>query len=133
MRWREMIAEVAGMPPLRMMEGFWVEGNAPYDPATMIFGDPQGKETVQRFLKGLPIKWDALKPSPLHVLLHHSDCEGEISANDCKQIADALEKLLPKFPSGDGGGHIGNWRDKTQQFIDGCRAAAEANEPLEFH
>ena len=59
MRWREMVAEVAGMPPLRMMEGFWERGKAPYDPATMIFHDASGKETVERFCQGLPIKWEA--------------------------------------------------------------------------
>ena len=133
MRWREMIAEIAGMPPLRMMEGFWTKGQAPYDPATMIFNDESGKESVERFCSGLPIKWEALKPSALHALLYHSDCEGELSPEECRGIADELEKLLPLFPQGDGGGHIGNWRDKTSQFIAGCRAAAEANEPINFH
>jgi hypothetical protein len=37
------------------------------------------------------------------------------------------------MPRGDSGGHIGDYRDKTQQFIDGLRRAAAANEPLGFH
>jgi hypothetical protein len=132
MRWREMIAEIAGMPPLRMMEGFWEKGKAPYDPATMIFSNTREKETVERFCDGLPIKWESLKADPLHVLLYHSDCEGQIAPKDCAKIADRLEQLLPRFPQGDGGGHIGNWRDKTKTFIDGCRAA-KAKQPLKFH
>ena len=133
MRWREKLCEVAGLPPLRMMEGFWCAGQAPYDPATMIFNDAHAKETVQNFCKGLPIKWEALKPDPLYILLSHSDCDGQIASEDCGPIADSLEKLLPLLPNGEAGGHIGNWRDKTAQFIEGLRAAAKAKEPLDFH
>jgi hypothetical protein len=133
MRWREKLAEVAGLPPLKMMEGFWEAGVAPYDPATMIFHDPGGKDSVQKFLSGLPIRWECLKPDPLYTLLCHSDCDGEIAAADCGPIADSLERLLPLLSDGDGGGHIGNWRDKTQQFVDGLRRASAANEPLDFH
>jgi hypothetical protein len=133
MRWREMIAEVAGMPPLQMMDGFWQKGQAPYDPATLIFNDKMAKEAVERFCSRLPIKWESLKPDPLHTLLYHSDCDGEIAWEDCGPIADRLEELLPKFPNGEGGGHIGNWRDKTSKFIDGCRAAYKAKENLNFH
>lgn len=102
-RWRNEIAKAADIPPLDSMEGF-----------------------------GGAVRWDQLKPDPLHVLLHHSDCDGEIAPEDCAKIADRLEELLPKLPDGDHP-HIGNWRDKTQRFIDGCRAAAAANEPLDFH
>lgn len=40
---------------------------------------------------------------------------------------------MPNLPEGEGGGHIWGWRHKTQQFIDGLRAASEAKEPLDFH
>lgn len=131
MRWREMICKVAGMPPLEMMEGFWEAGS--YRDPSICIQHQSDKDTVQRFIADLPIKWEALKPDPLHKLLFHSDCDGEIAWEDCGPIADRLEELLPKFPNGDGGGHIGNWRDKTSQFIQGCRAAFEAKENLEFH
>lgn len=132
MRWREKIAEVAGLPPLRMMEGFWVRGMAPYDPATLIHDRPTAKEAVDRFTEGLPIKWDSLKPDPLHILLQHSDCDGEIAAEHCGPIADSLEKLLPLL-DGDDGGHVGLYREKTETFIKGLRLAAERKEPLDFH
>jgi hypothetical protein len=129
MRWREKIAQVAGLPPLGLMEGFFEKGN---------YTDPfkdyaQNWPTLaEAFYESCPIKWDCLKPDPIHKLLHHSDCDGEIAAEDCGPIADSLERLIPLLPQGEGGGHIGNWRDKTQQFVTGLRAAAAAGEPLHF-
>lgn len=43
------------------------------------------------------------------------------------------EELIPKLPDEDTGGHIGNWRDKTQQFVDGLREASKAKEDVGFH
>jgi len=117
MRWRTELAKAAGLPPLDLMEGF-------YDPRREAFSDLQSQ---------LPIKWDCLKPSSLHTLLHHSDCEGDIPWQACGPIADELEALLPKLPNVNVGGHIGNWRDKTATFIKGLRAAYSRQENLEFH
>lgn len=132
MRWREKIAEVAGLPPLRMMAGFWEKGLAPYDPATLVPEGHYSKEAVNRFCEGLPISWDCLKPRPLYILLSHSDCDGEIAAEDCGPLADDLATIVQLMPEGEAGGHIGNWKEKTQQFVDGLREAAKANEPLLF-
>lgn len=132
MRWRRMICEVAGLPPLDLMEGFY----RPDDPGDVVFWAKKGLNDEQAFAdirRQLPIKWECLKPSALHILLHHSDCDGELRWEDCGPIADELEKLIPKFPSGDGGGHIGNWKDKTQQFVTGLRLAAKLKENVEFH
>jgi len=130
MRWRQKVAQLAGIPPLDLMEGFWQKDSygAPF--RDMFKSYPA---TAQVYYDSLPIKWDALKPDPLHVLLYHSDCEGEIAPEDCAKIADRLEELLPLMPRGDSGGHIGDYRDRTQTFIDGCRKAAKANEALTFH
>jgi hypothetical protein len=66
----------------------------------------------------------------------HSDCDGEISPEDCIKVANELESLMPKIKKlGMGGGHIernGGYEKVLQQFIDGCRLAAKNNEPLEF-
>ena len=62
-----------------------------------------------------------------------SDCDGEIAPEDCAKIAERLQSLIKLLPKGDSGGHIGDYRDKTQKFIDGCRLAPKNNEPLEFH
>ena len=81
----------------------------------------------------LPIKWECLKPSPLHALLNHSDCDGYIPAAECAGIAEALEALLSALPDGSGGGHIGDWREKTRAFISGLRLASENGESVEFY
>lgn len=134
------MAEVAGMPPLEMMDGFWGRGGTDDELTLRCAADfcERMKNThdadALRAMAARPaIKWSTLAPSPLHILLNHSDCDGEIKAADCAPIADALEQLLPLLPTEDGGGHIGVWREKTQAFIDGLRRAAAAGEAVEFH
>lgn len=74
----------------------------------------------------------------LYVFLEHSDCDGQISPENCVKVANDLEKLLDTidgYPIGVSG-HIarhGSYRGALEQFIKGCRAAAEANEPLCFY
>jgi hypothetical protein len=140
MRWRRKLAEVAGLPPLDLMEGFYAPLNSQHLP-TLYHGPTTrdrayGGEDSRPYLADLddrlPIKWDCLKPSALHELLYHSDCDGEIPTERCGPIADALEALIPLLPDGDDGAHIGWWRKKTAQFVAGLRAAAAAGEPLEF-
>lgn len=115
-RWREKIAEVAGLPPLGLMEGFYTR-----------LADGIGKAYPT-----LPIKWEWLKPDPLHILLNHSDCDGEIDWRDCPSIADRLEELLPLLPEGNLA-HIENWRNRTTAFIKGLREAYNKRENVEFH
>lgn len=141
MRWRTKIAQVAGLPPLELMEGFYSTLSRIGMPPTLYHGprtlDPAFGPDSRPYMADLddllPIKWECLKPSPLHELLYHSDCDGEISSDHCNAIADELEKLIPLLPDEEAGGHIGHWRKKTQQFVDGLRAAAISGEPLDFH
>ncbi len=111
-RWRTIVAQAAGYPPLEMMEGF---GNCEMTPLGLV---SSGK-----------IPWDSLPASPLQLLLNHSDCDGKIKSEDCDAIADALEELLPRIPED------GPWspRDHASRFIKGLRAAAAAKEDVEFH
>ena len=135
-RWRCKLAEVAGLPPLELMEGFFsardddILGN-PF--AYSMREEVIGHYSIQRIVARLPIKWSVLKRNPLHRLLTHSDCDGRIAWRYCLPIAKELEKLLPLLPNEDGGGHISNWRDKTQRFIDGLRDAANKKEAVRFH
>lgn len=134
-RFRTKIAEAAGLPPLELMEGFFHEGqSSEYSAMTYCAQRDQfwGKY-VLAVRDALPIRWDWLKPDPLHTLLYHSDCDGDIAPEDCAKIAARLEELLPILSENEGAGHIPNWRDKTRDFINGLRRAAAANEPLEFH
>jgi len=131
MRWRTALAKAAGLPPLDFMEGFYKAGDY-RDPLYWAELVPGMEDGFGRLREQLPIQWECLKPSPLHGLLSHSDCEGEIAWQDCGPIADALEALLPSLPDGEGGGHIGNYRDKTSAFIAGLRLAASEEEDVEF-
>lgn len=141
MRWRMKLAQVAGLPPLELMEGFYNPLDTKGYPATLYHGIDTGKPAygpdsrphLADIDDGLPISWACLKPSPLHELLSHSDCDGDIPADRCVAIADALEALVPLLPDEVAGGHIGHWREKTMQFVAGLRAAAASGEPLDFH
>jgi hypothetical protein len=101
-RWRTQIATQIGIP-LDCMEGFG--GGRP---------------------------WPSSEQEPLVHLLNHSDCDGELEHRHCAAIADRLTEILPGLPADDDGGHIGNWREKTQLFIDGLRLAADRGENVIF-
>lgn len=135
-RWREKIAEIAGLPPLELMEGFYFEDkfHNPFSLLDFAFPKEDSLEmsALRRIRKKLPIKWESLKPDPLYELLYHSDCDGEINYGACGKIASRLEQLLPLLPDDEGGGHIGNWKEKTQQFIKGLRLAHSKKEKLIF-
>jgi len=107
-RWRIEVARAAGLPPLDLMVGHY-DGHGVTDPA---------------ILSTLPISWDAVRPTPLRLLLNHPDCEGELAWQDCAAIADALEALIPS---------MGEWTDRTQQFVNGLRLAAKRKENVDFH
>lgn len=75
----------------------------------------------------------------LFEFLSHSDCDGEISPYMCSIVADELESIMPLIEERERSnvayGHLtkyGGYAGTTKQFIDGCRKAAELNEPLEF-
>jgi hypothetical protein len=119
------------------MDGFW--GPTSSDALTLRIaadfcersGNPGDATRLRKMVDRQPLRWESLRPSPLHILLSHSDCDGEIKATDCAPIADALEALLPRL-DGEGGGYVGDFK-RTQTFIDGLRAAAAAGEDVEFH
>ena len=121
-RWRNELASVAG-----------------YQLATIEYDDGWRSETVlidwghlatEETLAG---KWSETPGDPLLVLIVHSDCDGGIYPEQAQVLADRLEELLPLLPSKNDAGHIGNWRNKTQQFIDGLREAFDNYEVVEFH
>lgn len=124
MRWRNKIAELAGIP-LPLMEGFfdWSEHYSP--PLDKI---PMNMRTLVPFL---PIKWESLRFDPLHYLLNHSDCDGHITWKRAKKIADRLDEILREWcPEDD----QDQWAyDKTKQFRDGLYEAYKLQENVEFH
>jgi hypothetical protein len=126
-RWRDQLAEAAGYTGHKSASG------TGYTP-DIDWGDIES--TIGHDLNG---KWPAIpvrpsgKPDPLIILLAHSDCGGELHWEFCGALADRLEELLPELDKlEDDNGHIGNWREKTEQFIAGLREAHKAKENVEF-
>ena len=119
-RWRNKLAEVAGY-------SFSKKGDPPiYDVPDLDWG-----HLPPRWAEG---EWGShVEKDPLVYLLAHSDCEGVIHPAQAKPLADRLDELLPKLPDDSGGGHIWNWRQVTERFIKGLRAAVEAGEDVDFH
>ena len=129
-RWRIKIAQVAGLPPLLLMEGFFKKGDS-YDPFVEYALKYEG--IASQYYDSLPIKWESLKPDPLHELLCHSDCDGDLKWEICAAMADRLQELIPLLPEEEAGGHIGVWKNKTQKFVDGLRLAYSKKENVEFY
>lgn len=69
--------------------------------------------------------WDGLT-DPIIPLLNHSDCDGDLSPEECKAIAPRLRELVAKWPDTD--------FDKLSaiELAEGMEVAAAADEPLEF-
>jgi hypothetical protein len=143
MRWRGKLAEVAGYPPLMLMESYfdpkewWFMYGGTMDYLQNAQRGPSAplgwSYTIKTIFDALPIPWDHFQNDPLTKLLHHSDCGGDIAWEDCGPLADRLTELLPRLPEEEDGGHIGNWRAKTQTFINGLRRASQDQENVEFH
>lgn len=141
MAWRKRIAQVAGLPPLELMEGFyepldekrrlWASDVPTFWTSTKI-SDWRSNWRLLSLDKRLPISWNCLKPCPLHELLHHSDCDGEISWEVCNSIADGLESLIELLPQEGTEEDPWDWKDKTKQFVKGLRLAASLKENIVF-
>lgn len=112
MIWREALAKAADIPSLDLMEGFY-----------------EGMPSVQC----LPIRWEALRPDVVHILLQHSDCEGKIDHSDCATLAGRLTELLPSLPLADDSTRNGWIRAATTAFIEGLLLASSRNEDVEFY
>ena len=116
--WRTVVAKAAGIT-LECMEGF---GSGKW-------WDDDGEPGT--------VKWESLPPSPLHLLLNHSDCDGHLRWEDCDAIADALEELLPRLPGASNSyvRQLPPWGtyENTLRWIKGLRAAAKAQQNVEFH
>lgn len=116
-RWRHELARAAGYQVARL------EGQH-HDTTLIDWGHIADKNYYG--------EWDTMPSDPLILLIAHSDCEGKIHPQHAGPLADRLTELLPLL-GGDGGGHIGSYQEKTQQFINGLRTAVAAGEDVDFH
>jgi hypothetical protein len=138
-RWRVKLAEVAGFPPLELMEYFFEADSyhSPFFLAKIELRHAGGEEStamgaILRLEESLPIPWACLGDDPLVGLLTHEDSQGDIPWEECGPLGDRLAELVPLMPDESGGGHIGNWREKTKAFADGLLLACEAKEDVIF-
>lgn len=127
-RWRRYLAEVAGLLPLNLMEGYYhsLDNTDSFPLPTLYHNDKDNIWRVILLDKSLPIQWDCLNYTPLFILLKHSDCDGNIHVRNCLRLKCALENLLPHMDDKE-------WINVTEKFIDGLTNAYENNEPLEFN
>lgn len=100
MRWRRELHRYVGPDQTRTLEQAWEAGD--YDDQT----------------------------KPINVLMGHSDCDGEIAAEMCDPLADALQALADKMPPR---GTYDSARPALDRFIAGLRKAQAAGEPVKFH
>ncbi|MFJ2004741.1 hypothetical protein [Streptomyces chartreusis] len=72
------------------------------------------------------VSWDDVT-TPLKPLLNHSDCDGELTPEECRQVAPRLREVVNAVWPEDC-----HDRASGLALADGMDAAAKANEPLEF-
>lgn len=71
-------------------------------------------------------RFTAIKKDPIKYLLAHSDCDGHLTAIQCRKLAPRLRELLATWPDDD--------RDKQRglELCTGLESAAELKQRLEF-
>jgi hypothetical protein len=69
--------------------------------------------------------WDKY-PDPITLLINHSDCDGQLTAEECGKIAPRLREMVTPWPEGD--------YDKRQALLlaDGMDKCAKKKRPLVF-
>lgn len=63
-------------------------------------------------------------------LLNHSDCDGILTVEQCKQIVRGLNNILENLSEKNQS--FQGFKEDITQFRDGCELAIEEDEPVEF-
>ena len=71
------------------------------------------------------ITWDKMTHD-IKPLLNHSDCDGVLTPDECRQVAPALRRLVAEWPEDDYD------RIHFQLLADGMDEASRKEEDLEF-
>lgn len=64
-------------------------------------------------------------------LFNHSDCDGELSADESKRLISGFNRVLRNFRPDFK--HDSSFIDQIKRFRDGCILAVEKNEVIEFY
>ncbi len=70
--------------------------------------------------------YDVMINEPIYPLINHSDCDGELTVNEMKQIIPQLTEIINKLPTDS------IEFDRGNCFINAMTLAIENGEPLEF-
>ena len=65
---------------------------------------------------------------PIKPLLEHSDCDGELTPDECRSIIEGAEIILNKIDPAE----WKDWEVKLKAFANGCKKAIENNENVKF-
>ncbi len=130
MQFRTKLAAEAGIA-LRCMDGFNYNSSLSQQYEHLsIYGSEakpsDGSLMYGHYVGNQPaIPWSKIN-DPIKYLLNHSDCEGELTPDECRKVAPRLRELVAGWPDGD--------RDKENalELADGMDAAAAAGESLRF-
>jgi len=140
-QFRKKIAAQVGID-LHQMEGFHNVDKS----ILSIQGWEAYREAIETDLSQEKISWDTVN-DPIKILLNHSDCEGEIPAEDCKVLADRLEQIIKEWPERVKLKTDPFWQDRgypaeldldaydttqAKGLIAGLREAAKIGKPVEF-
>ncbi len=70
-------------------------------------------------------RFEIIKNDPIRFLLQHSDCDGDIPPNECKQLAPRLKEMIQSWPDD---------YDKKQglELVTGLELAAKKKQKLKF-
>jgi hypothetical protein len=129
-KWREAVARCIGIDLTRMQGFDTPEMEAQLEHYRSVGAPPDLVVAFAELQYFEQLPWEGVI-DPLKHLLDHSDCEGSIATELCGPLADRLEAIVPLLPVGRVIG-IGNWRDFTEKFVVGLRAAAAGGEDVEF-
>jgi ribosomal protein L32E len=67
-------------------------------------------------------------------LFNHSDCDGILTPEECKQIAEGIEDAIKDEPEDLSGNEYSfSNLNKAKQFRKGCLLAYSLNENIDFH
>ena len=125
-RFREKLASEIGVF-LPFMEGFWNPGEnsmSIIDVTKRLVGEKTIKENFF-WLPQKPFKWDNID-DPIVDLLYHSDCDGELTYEECEKIAPRLRELVKNWDDDD--------YDKKQALllVEGMENCVKEKVSLEF-
>lgn len=115
-QFRKKLARAIGIE-LDQMEGFYTD-------ETKKILETKGWEdyhaAIEEDLRRPKISWDTVK-DPIKLLLHHSDCEGILTPEECAQVGPRLRQIVE------------NWEDTMHLVLDADARQALPHYPPEMH